>query len=180
MYGKGKVKDGEGITGFDDPSLLMLGAPVLLFAKGATAKIIVIGDDLSGLSRPIEIEDQKFLRQIHIWAGPGASSNESQGLIVDWSLGKAPKPSYRLPLYEIFFYTFENEQNEKEKLAYVVSYKYDPSTHRGYVYVPGKGDNWLSTNLGTIMRGVEGNWFHAWSIWDEFAKSFLTKAKVTS
>lgn len=160
--------------------LLMLGAPALLFAKGATAKIIVIGDDLSGLSRPIEITDQKFLRQINIWAGPGASSNESQGLIVDWSLGEAPKPSYRLPLYEIFFYTFENEQNEREKLAYVVSYKYDPSTHCGYVYVPGKGDNWLSTNLGTIMRGVEGNWFHAWSIWDEFAKSFLTKAKVTS
>jgi hypothetical protein len=154
--------------------LLISGAAPSLSAKGVTAKIIIIGETLNG---QIEIADPGILAHFNIWAGPGASSNEAQGLIVDWSQGKISAPPRRLPLYEVFFY--EDAGNHQQKLAYVVSYKYDPSTGQGYVYVPGRAENWYGTNVGTIIRGVEGSWFHAWSAWQEVAAPRIAKAKLT-
>jgi hypothetical protein len=109
---------------------------------------------------------------------PGTSSNEGQGLIVDWSHGTISPPPKGLPLYEVFCYA--DFRNQGEKQVYVVSYEYDPSTRHGYVYLPGKGDQWWGLNVSSICRGIEGSWFSAWSEWDDVARPFIERATVTA
>jgi hypothetical protein len=155
--------------------LLMIGIPASLSAKGRTVRITIKGTDLK---TPIEITDPTILENFNVWTGPGTSSNESKGLIVDWSQGTISPPPKEFPLYEVFFYA--NFGNQEEKTVYVVSYEYDPSTRRGYVYLPGKGDKWWQLNVGAIFRSVEGNWFSAWSVWEDIAGPLIAKAKETA
>ncbi len=67
-----------------------------------------------------------------------------------------------------------------ERLVYVVIYEYDPANDQGYVYLPGKTDEWYRLNVGTIFRGVEGNWFFARDAWERIARPLITRAKGTS
>jgi hypothetical protein len=155
--------------------LLMIATPASLSAKGKTVKITIKGADLKS---PIEITDTTILSNFNVWAGPGTSSNQSKGLIVDWSQGTISSPPKGLPLYEVSFYA--DFGNEQEKQVYVVSYEYDPSSRHGYVYVPGKEDKWWRLNVSSIFRGVEGNWFSAWSSWEDVAKPLIEKAKMAA
>jgi hypothetical protein len=156
-------------------SLLLVGAiPASLSAKGKTVRITIKGTDLK---TPVEITDSSILANFNVWTGPGTSSSESKGLIIDWSQGTISSPPKGLPLYQVFFY--EDFGNHKEKPVYVVSYEYDPSTRRGYVYLPGKGEKWWQLNTGSIFRSVEGNWFSAWSVWEEVADPLIARAKAT-
>ncbi len=52
--------------------------------------------------------------------------------------------------------------------------------NRGYVYLPGRKDEWYRLNVGTIFHGVEGKWFRAWSVWNNVARPLLAHAKVTT
>jgi hypothetical protein len=154
--------------------LFLIALPTSLLAKGRTVRITIKAD----LKAPIEITDPSILRNFNVWTGTGTSSHESQGLIVDWSRGAISPPSQGLPLYEVSFYA--DLGNQEEKLVYVVSYAYDPSVRRGYVYIPGRKDKWWSLNVGSIFRQVEGNWFNAWSAWDDVAHPLIEKTKVTA
>jgi len=80
--------------------------------------------------------------------GRGTSSNERQGLIVDWSRGIA-KPPKDLPVYEVSIVT-----SRRNPGTYVVLYVIDPATDQGYVYLPGKGDPAYRDNTWLIYRGV--------------------------
>src|SRR5690348_11917160 len=57
-----------------------------------------------------------------------------------------------------------------------VSYALDSATKRGYVYPPGKHDENYWLNVGTIFRGLEGNWFQSWNAWDEVATPLIKAA----
>jgi hypothetical protein len=151
--------------------LLLLTAPARLVAKGKTVKIVVHGTDLA---KPIEISDPNVLANFRVWTGPGTSSNEAQGLIVDWSSGAVKQLPERLLRYQVSFYVGE----ANERLAYVVSYAFDPSTAHGYVYIPGRSDKGFELNVRSIFRGVEGNWYHAWTVWEDIAVPLITKARV--
>jgi len=155
--------------------LLTITIPASLSAKGKTVRITIKGGDLKS---PIEITDPKILGNFNVWTGPGTSSNEGQGLIVDWSQGTMSSPPKGLPLYEVAFYA--DFGNQEEKQVYVVSYEYDPSSRQGYVYLPGKGEKWWRLNVGSILHGVEGNWFSAWSSWEDVARPLIEKAKVAA
>jgi len=148
-------------------SLLLL-APKLL-AKGKTVKVVIAGGDLA---KPVEISDPNTLVKFQVWAGLGTSSNHSQGFIVDWSGGVIKESPKGLTCYEVSFYVNEPE----ERIAYVVLYAFDP-TGRGYVYIPGKSDPQFEANVRTIYRGVEGNWFHAWTVWDSLAEPLINHAR---
>lgn len=158
-------------------SLLLIG-PSLLLAKGKTIRIVVEGNELS---KPLDITDPKILA-INVWTGPGTSSNQpgfnpnAPSFIVDWSQGPVTEMPKGLQKYRISFYV--NSQNER--LAYVVFYVYDPSTKHGYVYLPGGSDEYYKLNVGTIFRGVEGKWFHAWSEWEKIAGPLINEAKTHS
>ena len=65
-----------------------------------------------------------------------------------------------------------------EQLIYGVFYEYDPTTRHGYVYLPGKSEKWYGLNVSTILHGVEGKWFPAWSAWEGVARPLIAAAKA--
>ncbi len=155
--------------------LTMLIIPPPLSAKGDTAKITIKG---AGLTTPIEITDAK-IRDFRVWAGPGVRVNgieQTEGFVIDWSQGPVAERPSGLQHYEVSFYT----KFPKEGLVYVVSYEYDPSSERGYVYLPGKGDEWYGLNTGRMFHGhgLEGNWFRATSAWENFVRPLIARVKA--
>jgi hypothetical protein len=161
--------------------LLMIGIPVSLSAKGKTIRITIQG---AGLKSPIEITDPKILADFSVWTGPGTLSTQpgfnanAPSFIIDWSQGTISSPPKGLPSYEVSFYADFGDQEERQ--VYAVSYEYDPSSRHGYVYLPGKGDKVWRLNVRSILRGVEGNWFSAWSSWEDVARPLIEKAKVAA
>ena len=151
---------------------LFLATPELL-AKGKTVRVVIAGGDLA---KPVEISDPNTLVDFQVWTGPGTSSNQAQAFIVDWSRGAIKELPSGLTRYEISFYVNESQ----ERIAYIVLYAFDPSTRRGYVYIPGNRDPQFQSNVATIWRGVEGNWFHAWAAWDNVAAPLISKARVSA
>ena len=156
--------------------LLLLAIPAELFAKAETSKIIIKGIDLSA---PIDITDPKTLANFSVWTGTGTgctgdcSPPSPESFIVDWSQPVAHHPS-GLHRYEVSFYA----KMPDERLIYVVFYEYDPATGHGYVYFPGRTEDWYRLNVSTILHGVEGKWFRAWSVWDGVARPLITEAEA--
>ncbi len=152
----------------------LITVPSDLFAKSETCKITIKGGDLKG---PIEITDPNILASFNVWSGAGTSSTisgvttqEDRGFIIDWPRGIVTDRPKGLTRYQVSFYAKLSD----ERLVYVVFYEYDPAKDQGYVYVPGKTDEWYRLNVGTIFRGVEGNWFFARDAWERIAKPLIT------
>jgi len=157
--------------------LLLLAMPAELFAKAETSKIVIKGADLSA---PIEITDRKTLTNFIIWTGPGTGCEgvgcqkpSTESFIVDWSQTAADHPS-GLHRYQVSFYA----KMPDERLIYVVFYEYDPATEHGYVYFPGRTEEWYRLNVSTIFHGVEGKWFRAWSVWEGVARPLIARANA--
>ena len=174
-------EDAEEIVSVCSRFLLIIAFPVSLSAKGKIIRITIQGADLKS---PIEITDPKILANFNVWTGPGTFSTQSgfnanaPSFIIDWSQGTMSSPPKGLPLYEVSFYADFGDKQEKQ--VYVISYEYDPSSRQGYVYLPGKGEKWWRLNVSSILRGVEGNWFSAWSSWEDVARPLIEKAKVAA
>jgi hypothetical protein len=143
---------------------------VQLSAKGKTVRVTISGGDLSA---PIAISNPEAVARFQVWAGPGTSTNEAQSLNVDWSRGTVDRPE-GLQIYEISFVTTREDHG-----MYMVRYAMDPSTNQGYVYLPGKTDKEYRDNVWLILRGVEGQWFHACAEWEELANPLIAKARTT-
>ena len=152
-------------------SLWILSDPAPLLAKAKTVKIIIKGADLK---TPIEISDPKILANFQVWTGPGTSTADRQGLIIDWSQGPVRERPQALRRYQVSFHTDPNDQ-----IAYVVYYAFSPGAEQGYVCVPGKSDQWYRRNVRAIFRGVEGEWFRAWGAWERVAIPLIEKAELT-
>jgi hypothetical protein len=162
-------------------AFLSLVIPARLFAKGDISKITIKGADLK---TAIEITDFTNFKDVdvNVWAGPGVKINgkeQTEGFIIDWSQ-TVMEPPKGLQGYEVSFYA----KFPDEKLVYVVLYEYDPATERGYIYLPGKGDDSYWLNMGTITHGVqghyEGHWYRALSGWDRVARPPIESAKPTA
>ena len=162
-------------------AILLALLPVPASAKGLTVRITIEGGSLKA---PIEITDAQTLAAFNIWSGPGTFGSDSATLpidpaadvkvhapsfVVDWSQGIIAAPSPALPRYKVSFWASDNPR----KLAYLVSYVFDPSTKRGYIYLPGKNDAGHYIDAGSVYRGIEGNWFRAWSAWDRVASPLI-------
>ena len=152
---------------------LLLAGSILSFAKAGTSKITIQG---GGLLKPIEITDPATLSNFKVWAGPATSSNENKSLVVDWSAGRVAAPPNGLQRYRVSFYA----RMPEEKVVYVVFYELDPTTKQGYVYLPGEGEEFYELNVRSIVRFVEGNWFHAWEAWDKVAQPLVIAASASA
>ena len=149
--------------------LALLLLPALSHAKGDTVRIIIEGGDLVA---PVEVADSTALARFNVWTGPGTSTNQAQGLIVDWSREvSAPPPGLRI--YHVSFVTSRPASGPH---VYGVSYSLDPSTNEGYVYVPGRTDPRWQDNVWLIYRQVEGRWFRAWDEWEDFVHPLIVEA----
>jgi hypothetical protein len=155
---------------------VVLGLSTVTSAKGETTKITISG---ATLANPIEITDANVVKGFQVWTGPGTkvcvggSGNcveGTDGFIVDWRSGAVAQRPNGLPHYEVSFYVTDTRfpgQPGPEHLAYVVAYEYDPAASQGYVYLPGKGEQWYSLNSASIYRGREGHWFRAARTWQD-------------
>lgn len=163
-------------------ALLLFAVPSQLFAKGETTRITI---QSLHLKAPIEIVDPVILSKFNVWTGPGTWSSDPAfnanvpGFIVDWSSGAVAEVPDRLTCYKVSFYA----KLPNERLVYVVYYAQDyyardPSSGRGYVYLPSRDDQSYSLNVGTIIRGVEGQWFRSSSAWDDIAVPLIKNARV--
>jgi hypothetical protein len=141
-----------------------------------TVRITITRGDLAA---PIEIADPTVTKSFQVWAGPGNFRRVGdadvpvifpQGFVIDWSRGVVEPPE-GLTLYQVSFVTSRPIPN-----TYRVRYIIDPSTNRGYVYIPGKGEAEYADNTWLIFRGVEGKWFCAWSKWEELANRLIANA----
>ena len=153
-----------------------LGLSTVISAKGETTKITISG---ANLTNPIEITDANIVRQFQVWTGPGTRVcrggrgncvEGTEGFIVDWLAGAVAERPSELQHYEVSFYVTDaraDGQTGPERRAYVVSYEYDPVSSQGYVYLPGKDDQWYPLNSTSIYRGREGNWFRATRAWQD-------------
>ena len=158
-------------------AFLPLVIPARVFAKADISKITIKGADLR---TAIEITDPKTLANFDVWTGPGTSwtggsPKQADRFIIDWSQGVAEHPK-GLQRYEVSFYA----KLPNERLIYVVFYEYDPATEQGYIYLPGRNDEWYRLNVSTIIHGVEGRWFRACSGWDSVARPLIAGARVAA
>jgi len=157
-----------------ETTAVLLGVGLSLFAKGGMVRITIRGEHLAN---PIEIATPEALARFHAGAGPGnfAIVNGSripnfkpQSFIVDWSRQIA-RPPQGMKVYEIAF-------SMEVGRTYTVRYALDSSTNQGYVYIPGEADPEYAENTRMIARGVEGNWFIAWSEWQRLANPLIAAA----
>jgi hypothetical protein len=149
---------------------LLLAIPASLLAKAPTLKIVIQGADLK---TPIQISNANVLANFQVLSGKGTYSNEPRleepSFIIDWSQGPIVEPPKGLPSYEILFYA----DRPNERLVYAVSYAFDAVKGEGYVYLPGRNDENYELNVHTIIRRVEGKWFHSWDKWDSIAQQLI-------
>ena len=159
---------------------LFLIVPSRFLAKGATTKIMIEGVDLA---KPIEITDRKALSNFQVWTGPGTFSTQpgfnanEPGFIINCPQGEVTQLPQALRRYQVSFYS---DDLPNDRAIYVVYYAVSPGSEHGYVYLPGKSDEWYRLNVSSIARGVEGKWFHAWSIWESIARPLIKKARANS
>jgi hypothetical protein len=108
--------------------------------------------------------------------GGGDPIEATDGFIVDWSSGVVADRPKGLPRYEVAFYT-----GPSTGPVYVVYYAPDPSSDRGYVYLPGKGEELYASNTKSILRGhgFEGHWLYATRARQQTAASVIPDASPT-
>ena len=139
--------------------LMFLGMAQATSAKAPTVKIIISG---GGLTRPIEVTDQRILDISNVWSGQ----------FLGGSKGTA-KEAPRGLRYEVSFYV-EIADDEVRKV-YVLYYYPKP----GYIYLPGKGETWYSLNVGTIIRnGQDGKWNYASPAWEDLIRPMIAGAEA--
>lgn len=161
---------------------LVLGLSTTIWAKGATTRITISGANLTGA---VEIADADMIDAFQVWSGPGTGGcfegkcvEATEGFIADWSSGEVVDRPGGLWHYEVSFYVTDARfpgRPELEHLGYVVSYEYDPVGAQGYIYLPGKGDQWYSLNSASIYRGREGRWFRATRAWKDAVLPLITQ-----
>jgi|SRR5271165_2435705 len=144
--------------------LIFLGKPEAASAKSPTVKIMISG---GGLTSAIEVTDPRILDISNVWTGR----------ILDRSRGTAKEPPRGLQRYEVSFY-IKIADNEVRK-KYVLYYYPNPATEPGYIYLPGKEEDWYSLNVGAIVRdGQDGKWNYASPAWEDLIKPVIAGAEA--
>jgi len=151
---------------------------VTVSAKGRTVKVTIAGGNLA---HPIVLGEDT-VKQFGVWAGAGVTINgfpQTSGFIIDWTRGAVQPPSEGLARHTVSFYAGCKIgqdfacNTETPLLSYVVVYANDLSTGKGYVYLPGKGEEWYSLNIQSIFRKLEGQWFEATPEWERVVNPLI-------
>ena len=138
--------------------IIALGPQALSPAVGIkeTAKLTISGP---GLDPSLEITDRPVLALSGVFGGTFIGT-------------PATEPDAAWPRYVI---TFDIQTGQGVKLAaYVVYYTKNRWTSEGFLYLPGRGENWYRNNISTILRdGQDGKWHHASDAWARAINALL-------
>lgn len=144
-------------------SILILILVPAAFAKGPADMISISGNNLTA---PIQITDPKILERFSPWFL--AFIDESKG-----TLAESPVVDR---LYDVWFYL----KDENGSMRIIYTFQYSPG-QPSYIRLPGKGDEWYQTNIGTIIRDdLDGKWHYASREWDEFMLTTLAEDTATT
>ena len=130
-----------------------------LHAKGPTVKLTVTGPTLS---QPLDITDSRVLMSSHVFGGT-------------FLAGRSIAPDASLPRYKVSFHVeLPKWMNAGVQVKYAVLYAKDSKTGRGFIYLPGRGEDGYRLNVGTIIRdGQDGMWHSAASEWAAALNTYL-------
>jgi hypothetical protein len=135
----------------------VVGTLLIVFSQSLTAKAPTVRLTIAGPGLPAPVDTTAPEALASIWAGPFIG-------------GPADEPDTSLPRYLITFYVrwWEQGWGETIKPKYVVWYVHDPRTKRGFVYLPGRGEDGYSMNAQSMSRdGQDGRWHSAAVEWSE-------------
>lgn len=155
---------------------LIVASHAALGGAGDPIRIVISG---GGLPAPIAITDPTVTARFKVGGGPGTFvlqpdrtriTKIEPSMIVDWPAGTVSSPTETWStMHEVSFVI-------PRRGTYYVYYWIDPVTNHGYVYLPGAGEPHYGSNVRMIHRQVEGNWFRAWSAWEEVANPLISQA----
>jgi hypothetical protein len=133
--------------------------PVFAWAKTDVSRI-----EIRAGARIHTIETADLARRISIWNGPGTSSGRTgPQSLADWSAGSVEPP---VGLSAARVTLFCGDRSATAAPCHVVDYAYDERHKRGYIYLPGSGQDGYRLNVRHVFRGVEGHWFNSTREWD--------------
>lgn len=139
--------------------LIVAVCPSSVYPKGSPNKIVITG---GGLRRPIEINEREILKSFDPWMGQ----------FIDRAKGPVAEPSRQDPAYDVFFYMKWSGRHStydrgKLKMVYTMRYVRGHDGQPGYIYLPGRGEEFYNNNIGTIWREKEdGRWHQASAAWE--------------
>ena len=139
--------------------LIVALCPSSVYPKGSPNKIVITG---GGLRRAIEINEREILKSFDPWMGQ----------FIDRAKGPVAQPSRQDPAYDVFFYmkwSGRHSTHDRGKLKMVYTMRYVPGHdgQPGYIYLPGRGEEFYNNNIGTIWREKEdGRWHQASAAWE--------------
>lgn len=148
-------------------SICLLFVLSVAYAKLALTSLLISGGKLS---QRIEVSDPELLRSSHPWFGT---------FLPQWN--QAPRERIEGPpagaqRYEISFYAASSPEDAPH-IVYVVYYAFDAGLHSGFVYLPGRHEQWYGTNTGSILRPrQDGRWNLADRAWCERINAILSRS----
>jgi hypothetical protein len=144
--------------------LMFLGMAQATSAKAPTVKIIISG---GGLTRAIEVTDQRILDISNVWSGQFLDGDKE-------TAKEAPRGLQR---YEVSFYVAIADNEVRKR--YVLYYYPNLTRKLGYIYLPGKGETWYSLNVGAIIRDEQdGKWNYASLAWEALIRPMIAAAEA--
>ena len=157
-------------------SRIFIGVIFLFFTIAvAAAKVPLSKLFISGgkLPQPVEITEAKLLQASNPWFGTFIPQWNQDSLI---HIEDAPEPG---PVYELSFYA-KSSENEAGHIVYVAYYAFDPGSHRGFIYLPGRHEQWYGTNAHSILRPrQDGHWNLADPAWCDHVNSAIVSGAMS-
>ncbi len=143
-------------------------------AKGVTARIVIAG---TALNDSVVITEPGVLERFSIWSGPksrwrvagGEWQTDYSRTFIDFEAGTIDAPPEDIIWMDVTFYQADRPGGETWDDVYQVVYAFTPGSAGGYFYLP-------ITNQNLIIHGVEGNWLHSTTDWEEVVRPLLDEA----
>ena len=132
-------------------------------AKGSPNLIVLSG---GRLAHAIEVTDRTTLNAFSPWGGEFAA----------WSLGVVAAPCSARSFDTLFYMKWPQRRSayDRVKLQMIYGTRYCQDGNSGYVYLPGRGEQYFNENNGTMMRPeLEGHWYHASAAWQALMTRLL-------
>jgi hypothetical protein len=140
---------------------------LIVEAKGIPQLIVIKGN---GLSKPLEITDQVTLKKFNPWGGEFVDS-KFEAIAKPATLGRCfdvdsfmkwpSRPSWKYDRGDL-------------KLIYHFTYCTGGTEGNGYIFLPGRENEYWKVNVYTILRdGNDGKWHRASAEWADTVKRLV-------